>query len=578
MGKRSKREALTGGMFTELKKEIGLPGNIIIRYLDAGYSEGIYSQLEAGVLPASDNLCRLLIRVFHINPDWLTYAEKPILLDGLRKKDSDTKIRKRLKEAGVLEEGGRGEKQITLRFINSVCNSGTLGLEWILFGDERNREYPCNVQMIDILKKRQDLREMIWKKMERTADAENEIESLYKAVFTRSRKFSSKEKEEDSVASRIRFIQGFFVENAEQFARRTALSKTFYAQRDTQLNNCSNTSIHLIAENIGIGEEWIRSGNMQNCFYPCDSEMIFFLKENPKVRRKIYDAIYTDATKTKSGQMASWAKKFCEIRQALGWSALDIVAYMDCGFTRYMYQNIEEGKGIPLNSFLEPLIALFHVEPMFVYHGTGPVLKDTDRVRASQEDIYERIDQINKQNGTEYRAGRKKYPQGFPGYVKYALEMNVGLEFVLCGDKQTKDYPLDENMVNFLRKNEELRKLIRKKMGMESRFYDKNLLQNIGCVSERVEAVRSLLGMNHSEFGDLTGIDRKSLRNIRNTEERTMGKILNQIALTTDIDVQYLISGDIECALYPYDWRMRAYLLKNPGLREKIRNLNKGKY
>ena len=54
---------------------------------------------------------------------------------------------------------------MTRRFAERVEREFAVGAGWLLYGDEKCKDYPCGDEMIGFLKKNPDVRREVWKKM-----------------------------------------------------------------------------------------------------------------------------------------------------------------------------------------------------------------------------------------------------------------------------------------------------------------------------------------------------------------------------------------------------------------------------
>ncbi|MCC8195483.1 MAG: helix-turn-helix transcriptional regulator [Ruminococcus sp.] len=64
-----------------------------------------------------------------------------------------------------LTEQLSGKCEITVRFAQRVEKEFDIGADWLLYGDERNKEFPCGEEMVEYLKGDIEMRKIVWEKM-----------------------------------------------------------------------------------------------------------------------------------------------------------------------------------------------------------------------------------------------------------------------------------------------------------------------------------------------------------------------------------------------------------------------------
>ena len=143
------------------------------------------ARIEAGKVVLSDEFLKKICSTFHVNPAFFTgemdidEAVKVVSLEEEMKQ-----VGKRLKQA-------RLEKGLTLKELSDLVGlsdsqlclieNGTnklsekravilgealeVGVEWLLHGEERNKDFPVDRKMVEWLKTHPEERERIWEKM-----------------------------------------------------------------------------------------------------------------------------------------------------------------------------------------------------------------------------------------------------------------------------------------------------------------------------------------------------------------------------------------------------------------------------
>ena len=167
----------------ELKNKLGLSRASFAKALDISPSQ--MARIEAGKVVLSDEFLQKICSTFHVNPSFFTgemdidEAVKVVSLEEEMKQ-----VGKRLKQA-------RSDKGLTLKELSEridlsdsqlcLIENGTnklsekravvlgealeVGVEWLLHGKERNKDFPADRKMMEWLKSHEEIREMIWKMM-----------------------------------------------------------------------------------------------------------------------------------------------------------------------------------------------------------------------------------------------------------------------------------------------------------------------------------------------------------------------------------------------------------------------------
>lgn len=141
--------------------------------------------MEVGTVIPGEEFISKLCEVYHISP---AYFDGTVSIEELDIKDQEEEkkeIGKRLKQA-------RKEKGMTLKELSllasitdaqlSLTENGhyrlkenraediaealEVGVEWLLYGEERNKHFPADRKMMEWLKDHPEIREQIWKMME----------------------------------------------------------------------------------------------------------------------------------------------------------------------------------------------------------------------------------------------------------------------------------------------------------------------------------------------------------------------------------------------------------------------------
>ena len=167
----------------ELRKLLNL--SLVSFSKPLGCSPTHIKRMEVGTVIPDEEFISKMCEVYHISP---AYFDGSVSIEELNIKDKEEEkkeIGKRLKQA-------RKEKGMTLKELSllasitdaqlSLTENGhyrlkenraediaealEVGVEWLLYGEERNKHFPADRKMIEWLKDHPEIREQIWKMME----------------------------------------------------------------------------------------------------------------------------------------------------------------------------------------------------------------------------------------------------------------------------------------------------------------------------------------------------------------------------------------------------------------------------
>ena len=166
----------------ELRKLLNL--SLVAFSKPLGCSPTHIKRMEVGTVIPGEEFISKLCEVYHISP---AYFEGKVSIEELDIKDKEEEkkeIGKRLKQA-------RKEKGMTLKELSllasitdsqlSLTENGhyrlkenraediaealEVGVEWLLYGEERNKNFPADRKMMEWLKNHEEVREKIWEMM-----------------------------------------------------------------------------------------------------------------------------------------------------------------------------------------------------------------------------------------------------------------------------------------------------------------------------------------------------------------------------------------------------------------------------
>ena len=166
----------------ELRKLLNL--SLVAFSKPLGCSPTHIKRMEVGTVIPDEEFISKMCEVYHISP---AYFDGSVSIEELNIKDKEEEkkeIGKRLKQA-------RKEKGMTLKELSllasitdsqlSLTENGhyrlkenraediaealEVGVEWLLYGEERNKNFPADRKMMEWLKNHEEVREKIWKMM-----------------------------------------------------------------------------------------------------------------------------------------------------------------------------------------------------------------------------------------------------------------------------------------------------------------------------------------------------------------------------------------------------------------------------
>lgn len=156
-----------------------------------GYTRQQIMRVEEGQSPVSDELCRRICREYKVDEEWLSGEESAA---GNEPEEDECKRQSRLRqvyeESGLTQrEFGRkthtatsmlndvvsGRRQMTIRYAKKIEETLGVGMDWLLYGEEAAKAYPCSESMIGYLKKHPEMRKQIWDAMKEDGEIEGNI-------------------------------------------------------------------------------------------------------------------------------------------------------------------------------------------------------------------------------------------------------------------------------------------------------------------------------------------------------------------------------------------------------------------
>ena len=144
--------------------------------------------------------------------------------------------------------------------------------------------------------------------------------------------------------------------------------------------------------------------------------------------------------------------------------------------------------------------------------------------------------------------------------------MNVGLEYLICGDEMAKENPCNDKMISFLQQQEEIRKQIWADMGeKENVYYYESIKRNAKDAIDlkgRIDLLRVENELTIFEFDKMTSVG---------IEHAVRAEIpINKIANVFSVSREWLRSGNIASLAFPCDQKMTIFLREHPEIRKKV--------
>lgn len=166
----------------ELRKLLNL--SLVAFSKPLGCSPTHIKRMEVGTVIPDEEFISKMCEVYHISPAYFDGSVSIEELNIKNKEEEKKEIGKRLKQA-------RKEKGMTLKELSllasitdsqlSLTENGhyrlkenraediaealEVGVEWLLYGEERNKNFPADRKMMEWLKSHEEVREKIWEMM-----------------------------------------------------------------------------------------------------------------------------------------------------------------------------------------------------------------------------------------------------------------------------------------------------------------------------------------------------------------------------------------------------------------------------
>lgn len=346
-----------------------------------GYTFSGFRQVNAGSVPSFYMLMDM-VNYAHVNPYWLfsdgTSVGDEILTDNYRKRGTQKEICSRvnlirrsfgmnyeefgsflgyLGYSGYSERSShtldvtkvpvskicRGEFLPDDSFLVRVANVCDIGVDWIISGDEKSRNYPVNERMTGFLWNNEEERTAIREMMKSCAenagdgaghkdktDAKNDRadekpaadDDHINAYYINALRYmlpsacvgfemnKDADRIEDSETGQSREDEPKDIERGEAdleamaermkslriqkgvsqvvFAEMADVSKSTVARWELGKTRPDKSTLRRISESLGVGMDWVLYGDESRKKFPCDMKMVEFLKEHEEIREMLW--------------------------------------------------------------------------------------------------------------------------------------------------------------------------------------------------------------------------------------------------------------------------------------------------
>lgn len=161
-----------------------------------GYTNTSFLRVEQSERDISSEVCEKICAVYGVNPNWLmndncdddsqmftdgkSYGRRLVPADEADPKAQGERVRLVYEESGLpqrefcekigsstsnLQSIMQGKRKLTIRYAEKMEKALGVGVDWLLFGTEEAKDYPCGDEMILFLKRNPEIRKMVWEKM-----------------------------------------------------------------------------------------------------------------------------------------------------------------------------------------------------------------------------------------------------------------------------------------------------------------------------------------------------------------------------------------------------------------------------
>lgn len=175
--------------------------------------------------------------------------------------------------------------------------------------------------------------------------------------------------------------------------------------------------------------------------------------------------------------------RFKELRNTLNLSSTEMAEI--CGYKGSTENAIESGINTAGEEYIDAVCKTYHVNKTWILSGTGTMLLDENGKQieeVNRRNAYKRLKQLRKENQCTIEEFSKKTGVSKTAYwmiesgkrrisdrlaKKICSTCNVGAGWLLYGYEDEKEYPLDDAMIDYLKRHPGMRRFIRERMMCE---------------------------------------------------------------------------------------------------------------
>jgi transcriptional regulator with XRE-family HTH domain len=132
---------------------------------------------------------------------------------------------------------------MSAKFAQRVEDELGIGADWLLYGDESQKRWPCSGRMIDYLRRHPEERRKIWMEMRGNRDQDMFLS-----------------KTDDNPGNRIRTARIKGGMNQQMFARKIQVQQSTVSRIENGDIHITDDMMQRICEALGADENWIRHG------------------------------------------------------------------------------------------------------------------------------------------------------------------------------------------------------------------------------------------------------------------------------------------------------------------------------
>lgn len=188
---------------TQIRSALGLSAAAFANR--CGYAGSTILRMERGKENILDEFCSKLCSTYGVNPAWINdvtdegdknhvddsqmftdekrFGKDFLPVDGAVPETQGERVRQVLNDSGLtqrefaakigtatsnLQDIMQGRRKLSVRYAEKIEKAMHVGVDWLLFGIEEAKEWPCSEEMMLFLKRNPEVRKKIWKMMKKS--------------------------------------------------------------------------------------------------------------------------------------------------------------------------------------------------------------------------------------------------------------------------------------------------------------------------------------------------------------------------------------------------------------------------